>query len=350
MAKTRETNMDLLRIVCCFLIVLLHFSSSYWSCVPIGSYSFVVMSAYNCITRVGVPIFIMLSGYFLLDKQEEFDWKTYLKRPLKLLLTLYIWSAFYAFQGLIVEFIKTGTVSAKRLEYTKDEFIFGHYHMWFCFLIVGYYLLLPIAKKLAEDFRILTLFIVLWIVFAFVFPCAFSWLNLSSFSRYFEGLEMNAVKGYWGYFFLGYFIKRCNLSKAKRVVIYLAGTVSLGLTFFLTIYESIIGEKYAETWFSTGSPFVLCMTIAVFTFFNSMKCNPGDRAKRIISNVSESTFFIYMLHVFILEKLNLIGITTISMNALISVPLLTIVAFLSSLVIARIVKRIPYVGKLLLLK
>ncbi len=133
MSETREYNMDCLRIVCCFLIVLLHFSSSYWSCVPIGSYSFIVMSVYNCITRVGVPIFIMLSGYFLLGKQNRFEWKSYIKRPLKLLLTFYIWSAFYAFQGLVVELIRTGNISKERIEYSKSEFVFGHYHMWFCF-------------------------------------------------------------------------------------------------------------------------------------------------------------------------------------------------------------------------
>ena len=143
----------------------------------------------------------MLSGYFLLGKQNRFEWKSYIKRPVKLLLTFYIWSAFYAFQGLVVELIKTGNVSKERIEYSKSEFVFGHYHMWFCFLIIGYYLLLPIAKKIAEDIHVLTLFIVLWIVFAFILPCAFSWLNLPLFSRYFDGLEMNAVKGYWGYFF-----------------------------------------------------------------------------------------------------------------------------------------------------
>jgi len=61
MMEKREVNMDYLRIFCSFLIVLLHFSSSYWNCVPIGSYQFTVMTMYNCFTRAGVPVFIMLS-------------------------------------------------------------------------------------------------------------------------------------------------------------------------------------------------------------------------------------------------------------------------------------------------
>lgn len=137
MTMKREYNMDYLRILCSFLIVLLHFSSSYWSCVPVASYSFAVMSVYNSTSRVAVPIFIMLSGYFLLDKQYKFEWKSYIKRPIKLLLSLYVWAAFYAFQGLIVELIKTGNVTEERVEYSIQQFVFGHYHMWFCFLIIG---------------------------------------------------------------------------------------------------------------------------------------------------------------------------------------------------------------------
>lgn len=346
----RVYNMDCLRILCCFLIVLLHFSSSYWSCVPVDSYSFAVMSVYNCITRVAVPIFIMLSGYFLLDKPYSFEWKSYIKRPGKLLLSFYVWSGFYAFQGLVVELIKTGNVTAERIEYSIREFIFGHYHMWFCFLVIGYYLLLPIAKKIAEDVRVLTLFIVLWVIFAFIIPCVFSWLNLPLFSGYFDRYEMNAVKGYWGYFFLGYYIKGSNWNRKKRMVIYWGGIISLGLTIFLTIYQSISENQYIERWFSPGSPFVLCMTIAVFLLFSSMSHNENSRIDNYVTKVSESTFFIYMFHVFILEKMNLIGITTVSLNALVSVPLLTSVAFVCSLLIAAIVKRIPIIGRLLLCK
>ena len=57
-----------------------------------------------------------------------------------------------------------------------------------------------------------------------------------------------------------------------------------------------------------------------------------------------------MFHIFILEKLNLVGITTISFNPLLSVPVLSAVAFAVSLGLAQIARRIPVIGKMLLYK
>lgn len=346
----REYNMDYLRVVSCFLIVLLHFSGSYWMCVPIESASFKIMGVYNCITRTGVPIFIMLSGYFLLDRTYTFDWKNYWKRPVKLLAGFYVWAFFYAFQGLFVELIRTGEVTAGRWEYTINEFIFGHYHMWFCFLICGYYFLYPIAKRIAEDREILTLFMILWVLWAYVIPWGCNWLNLPSLTRYFNGFEMNVVKGYWGYFFLGYFIKQCKWTTWKKNTIYIAGLVSLGLTIYLTISQSIMEGECVETWLGTSSPFVLMMSFSVFLLFWSYKMNSKGERNQIIVKISECTFFIYMFHVFLLEKMNLLGITTVSFQPLISVPLLSVIAFCISLLLAFIVDKIPVLGKILLLK
>lgn len=350
MSKEREYNMDLLRIVCCFLIVLLHFSSSYWDCVPIGSYSFNVMIVYNAMTRVGVPVFIMLSGYFLLGKDYDLSIKAYLKRPAKMVVTFYIWAAFYALQGLIVELIRTHSATAERLAFTKNELIYGHYHMWFCFLIIGYYILLPIAKKIAEDIKILNLFIILWILAAFILPCVFAWCHLNTLSALFEKLELNVVKGYFGYFLLGYYIKSVNWTGKKKAAVYITGIISFGITLYLSIYQSISTGTYISTWFSPGSPFVLATSAAVFLLFYSLDINVTGRTGKILVTVSESTFFIYMLHVFILEKLNLAGITTISFNPLFAVPLLTCLAFAIALLAALVVRKIPVIGKILMFR
>jgi len=117
---------------------------------------------------------------------------------------------------------------------------------------------------------------------------------------------------------------------------------------YLTIWQSASEGKYVETWFSIGSPFVLLMSSAAFLFFCSMKIDGGLKTNKIIVKVSECTFFIYMFHVFLLEKMNLLGITTTSFNAMISVPLLSILAFCLSLLLALLVKKIPFFGKILL--
>lgn len=67
----REVRYDLLRIVACFAIVLLHVSGGYWSVVDINSSDFTIMTVYNSLTRFGVPVFFMLSGLFLLNPRKK---------------------------------------------------------------------------------------------------------------------------------------------------------------------------------------------------------------------------------------------------------------------------------------
>lgn len=347
--KRRDYKYDYLRVLCCFLIVVLHFSSSYWDCVSIHSREFYAMTIYNCITRVGVPIFIMLSGCFLLRKnEEELLGRNYFKRPLKLLFTVYLWSAFYAFQGPVVEFIRTGTVSQARIEKTISDFIFGHYHMWFCFLIIGYYFLLPIAKMIASNIRVLRLFLMLWIIISFVIPCVFSWLNLPSVLNYFGIYETNMVKGFWGYFLLGYYLDQELINKNNRIVLYFGGIVSYAITLGMTLYQCVHQNEYVTTWFGPSSPFVLIMAASVFLLFRNMKELKNQKMNRLMQIISEVSFFVYMFHVFLLEKLNLVGITTISFPSILSVPVLSLMAFVFSVIVALCVKRIPIIGKILL--
>ena len=341
----REYNYDILRVVCCFLVVLLHFSGSYWYSVDVKSFDFRVMTIYDSMTRVGVPIFLMISGSFLLDPSRQLSTKQYLLRPLKLFGTVYLWSAFYAFPGLAVQFIKTGSLSSSKLRSSLRDFVLGHYHMWFCFLLVSYYVLLPIARKIAEDSRALSLFIVLWAVIGIALPRIFESLNLSQGTTYLEKFDFKVLNGFFGYFLLGYLIKNINIKKPIRVLSYCLGLLSVVCIVYLTIYQSIAGGKGTEKWFGPKSPFVFVASFAMFLFFKELKVSLSDRAAHILVTVSGYSFFVYMFHVFILEKLKLIGITIASFNMVISIPVLTLAAFLISVLVAFLVSKIPFVGK-----
>ncbi len=90
------------------------------------------------------------------------------------------------------------------------------------------------------------------------------------------------------------------------------------------------------------------MSVAMFLIFYSLK--EKVPSNKTIVTISDSTFFIYMFHVFILEKKILLGVTTISFNPILSVPLLTVLSFAISLGLAVIARRISVIGKILLYK
>ena len=103
----RETNYDYLRSISCITIILLHVSSSYWCVIDRNSSEFVVMTVYNAITRFAVPVFMMLSGAFMIDPDKGLSIKSSVKRFGKYTFNFYIWSAFFAFQGLAMKLIYT---------------------------------------------------------------------------------------------------------------------------------------------------------------------------------------------------------------------------------------------------
>lgn len=342
----RVAKYDVLRVVASFSIVLLHVSASYWSVVSVYSREFLVMTIYNSITRFAVPLFLMLSGLFLVSPDRE-DVAVG-KRFLRLLMLFYVWSAFYAFQGIAID-IFSGEFSMDVWTASVQRFIFGHSHMWFIQLLLGFYILIPVARQICVKKEILQYYLILWIAFRFLLPLLTNIFHLYIIQARIDSLGLDILVGYFGYFLLGYYLNVTNIKKEIRWIVYAMGIAAVCLTAFLTIRDCTVSGTYVETWFSPGSPNVLVLSIAIFVCFKY--CKVFDRVKRpyVWQKISGYTFFVYMFHMFVIEKLNLIGITTLSFPVIISIPILTMFVFGVSLLGAYVTDHIPVVRKILML-
>lgn len=342
----RIVKYDVLRVVACFAIVLLHVSASYWSVVDVQSSEFLIMTIYNSLTRFAVPVFFMLSGLFLVSPKRE-DVKVG-KRVLKIVLLFYVWSAFYAFQGVAVDAL-VGEFTMEVFRGSIERFIFGHIHMWFLQMLAGFYILIPVARQICAKKESVQYFLTLWIVFRFVVPYvteAFGWTTLQARV---DSLGLDILVGNFGYFLLGYYLNEIDIKKKAQWTIYTVGIAAVGVTIFLTVLSCVETGTYVEDWFSPSSPNILIMSVAIFTCFKY--CKVFDECKRdyVWGKLANYTFFVYMFHVFVIEKLNLIGITTVSFPAVVSIPALTIFTFVVSLLCAFVADRIPFVRKIIML-
>lgn len=342
---TRVVKYDILRVVASFSIVLLHVSASYWSVVDINGSEFEVMTVYNSLTRFAVPVFFMLSGLFLVSPEKK-D-LALIKRILKLVLLFYIWSAFYAFQGAAVDALR-GEFTEEVWRAAVERFIFGHVHMWFLQMLCGFYILLPVARQIAANKKALRYYLILWAVFRFLVPTFTEVFRLDTLQARIDSLGMDILVGNFGYFLLGYYLNITEIKKEIRRVIYIMGIGAVFLTPILTITDSRKSGDYVERWFSPASLNILIMSASIFIFFKY--CGIFSRVKNITmwKKLSGYTFFIYMFHVFVIEKLNLVGITTVSFPAIISIPVLTVFTFMVSLLGAFIVDHIPGFRKIVL--
>ena len=86
MEKIRENNIDLLKMICCISVIIIHASARYCTMAVneganIYNEGIFFSNLMNCITRFAVPCFVMIAGGFELSKKVSY--KEFYKKKLK---------------------------------------------------------------------------------------------------------------------------------------------------------------------------------------------------------------------------------------------------------------------------
>ena len=265
---------DIIRIFAFVFIVFLHtLNRQFGVDVWMGGYA---------IISIGVNLFIMISGYLLLDKTEEAI-VFFKKRILNILPLFLVFNIIYIYFGKIpiMPILKGKAISAS--------------HFWYIYMILGLYLLTPWLQKVLKYAEKETLFVVfLW------FLCNI----LNPYLRYFNLAEIPfsnfPLTGFIGYYILGYFVKKYD-NKVKRtsfiliIVIYALGFL---LSFLSTKYVLAVTGKRVSDFFDKNSLGTFIMTISFFVFWCKFNFSKRDR---IIKIVADSTYFAFLVHLIVLH-------------------------------------------------
>lgn len=265
---------DIIRIFAFVFIVFLHtLNRQFGVDVWMGGYA---------IISIGVNLFIMISGYLLLDKTEEAI-VFFKKRILNILPLFLVFNIIYIYFGKIpiMPVLKGKTISAS--------------HFWYIYMILGLYLLTPWLQKVLKYAEKETLFVVfLW------FLCNI----LNPYLRYFNLAEIPfsnfPLTGFIGYYILGYFVKKYD-NKVKRtsfiliIVIYALGFL---LSFLSTKYVLAVTGKRVSDFFDKNSLGTFIMTLSFFVFWCKFNFSKRDR---IIKIVADSTYFAFLVHLIVLH-------------------------------------------------
>ena len=139
----RKVHIDLLRIVACFCVVMIHVSAMFWYRLPIESAGWQSCNAYDALASFGVPMFVMVSGMLFLGREGEIDVKRLYRGNIFRLVIIYcVWSTLYSMWGL--------RDYLGQPDFPWGEFwsfsLQGKYHLWFIPMIMVIYILLPMLK------------------------------------------------------------------------------------------------------------------------------------------------------------------------------------------------------------
>ena len=268
-------NIDILRIIALLDIILIHTLKS--------QNNFDILNFMFTFVSIGINLFIMISGYLLLDKEE--DALIFYKKRFFSIIPLYIlWSIIY------IIYYKENPL------YVIAGYRYAAGHLWYIPMITGLYIITPWLRKVLKYCgRETGIVVLMWFIVNILNPALIffklPFLNLSAFP----------ITGFLGYYILGYYIKKY---KDKIHINYYRIAYILGFVFTFTIswyFMKIVGKKNVF-FYDKNSVSVFFMSVSFFIIM--IKMNFGyikGKAVTVIKFLSVHSYFVYLAHLLFYE-------------------------------------------------
>lgn len=342
--ETKIYYLEALRAVAALSVVALHLSAVNWFGY-IGSFNWIVFTVIQGTMRFCVPAFFMISGALFLRKDKELSVeKVYTKYVPRMVIFLVFW-------GMVYQIYNQLSAGGENIIWNAVKNILKgdtQVHLWFVYAITGIYLFVPIIKiftnnagKKLLQYAILLVFFITGIIPVFRL---FSWKCFQIITINFDKMNIGSIGSYVGYFLLGHYIHTYEITKKSRYVMYGLGGAGAVFTVIMTLYACITTNTIIETYFAYTMPNVILWSTAIFILFKYNFANEG-RLSAWIRRISNASLGIYGIHLLIIFIISDLGISTLSFNALLSVPLLFAAVGGISIAVVSGLKKIPYLGK-----
>lgn len=288
--KKRLYSLDLLKLICMFFIVCGH-GFLYGSTTLMSGFSTqrVMSSFISSFFCVAVNVFVLISGYFLVNQRFH----------IKRLIILAIEVFFYSFLILIInKWILKTPLSMKDIVTMLLPISFGHY--WFISAYFGLSLLSPVINRAINSMtKRQHLFSILIMI-----VCFSLWSDFIPRSNAFGVGSGYCLTWFIVLYFIAAYIRKyidiATINKRKALIIYCALMI---IVFVLNELASLISRKLPmlneyelNTFFSRYNCLLVVMgSVALFCAFLPLDLSKMRQLKLITSS-SKTTLGIYLIH------------------------------------------------------
>lgn len=305
MKKNRILYLDYLRIITTISVIMLHVAMRYWGNIPVTYSSWKVLNVVACAVRWCVAVFVMISGALFLDNAKPLDTKKlYCVNIVRIITAFLFWTSIYAFDKFL---------HGEEIETVIGVAMQGNYHLWFLYMLLGLYVLVPLLRKITEDKRATEYFLGIGFVFTFLIPQAIDLLSridypivrllVENFSSVLASMEFHFTLGYVYYFVLGFYIVKYDIPVAFQRIGYALGMISFCATVALTDWYSVRIGKASTEFLSNISINILMMAVGMLLtakyVLSKLQCE-GKLLNGIL-HISKCSFGIYLVHALILD-------------------------------------------------
>ena len=334
--SVRIFELDFLRVFAVLAVIMIHTAANLVIHHTQNSAEFIIGNLFDSISRFAVPFFVMISGYFMLDERKEMPVIKIKNKIIKLILLLISWSCFYALIYKFNNFL--------------PAFLYGHYHLWYMYLIIGLYLITPILRLFVKEnnARYVYYCIFLGIVFSFL-PNILNVVFAPDKATKLAAMFQVSIGGYIVYYLIGWcFSFNKNFIK-RNLVMFILCCISLITIFCCTQFVHSNHYKAYNIFYNSINIPVLVYSVSLFSLIYSLFHKYSEqfslRFKSFISECSSLTLGVYLIHASYLHLYQ--SIFKHMHRGILYVLLLFVLTAISSFITALIVSKINYLNKLI---
>ncbi|WP_407422531.1 acyltransferase [Methanobrevibacter sp.] len=344
MGKNRVEWIDLVRAIAILTVLYIHATDGIYIISSDAILNYTLSSrifnfASLFIGRIGVPFFLMITGYLLLDRtyNDERVHKFWIKNCKGLIIVTVIWAIIYA---ISLQFISVNSVAVNIGE--AGALFFSH--MWYMPMIIGMYLSMPFVSSALEKFDTKTIWnaTIAFSLLAFLLPFITTVMAMQGIQNVNIQYCLGFSGGIYGiYIILGYLVKKGQFKNISSGKLWLLAIVSFLICVLFQYYSFIIGYEFF-LWYEF--PFILTGSFALFELCSRMG---KVRAYPLVTFLSKYSFAVFLVHnLFRLPLLPIIVDLPYSepVKAIILWILLIFFSYLATVIIYRI----PRFGKYIL--
>ena len=191
----REIWIDWLRVIACFMVFVVHSTEPFYlggeGSLILTKTDAIWSSFFDSFVRSCVPLFIIASSYLMFPLKYSAS-EFFKRRAVRILIPFILWTVVYAF---------VWGEPATNFKNLLLNFNYAAGHLWFVYMLLGVYLLMPLLSPWAEkvEKKELQIYLGIWL-FTTLIPLMRDWFSGFSTTVIYgpSGLPRQALFPLWG--------------------------------------------------------------------------------------------------------------------------------------------------------
>lgn len=329
MRKNRNINLDLLKVLACVGVVLLHTTMGGFK--ETGSWNLLAYLYY--LGTYSIPLFFMINGYLLLGKRE-ITYLYILQKVKWILITVSSWS-------FIVWLFKRDFTTNPIKKIVGSLIQRGYFfQFWFFGALILIYLCLPILRQFLNSKRSYLYSLSLLMTIGLIFELSNILLQMPIQTYVIQTFRLWTC---FFYYLLGGYIAQFTIEEIEsrfknwmKIVSILLLLISPIILFFIakTIYHNLFAEYFYDTLFVKVSTLGIFLTILMLTL--------NENRRESIVSLSNQTMGVFIIHTYIMKVWEkVLGFNFVGAYLLFALFTLSV-----SFIIVGMLMKIPYFNRI----